>query len=410
MKKKNGGFTLIELLIAITVLSIMAGVLLQTFVVGGRLNTKARVEERIQDMARKTMEEMKGYSFEALGKIAKEASDAGGKEVSISGTDYRFAEREDGKWELTALYRRDGKTAGNKKADYLLQVVADRQPYSEENDSTVYSVNQFEMPNIADVSSFRNVVLEPEAAFREEELLVEELLVKVNPQEEEDEEDGADNSASADDGNSSADGGEDSGDGEEELYGEKDIARYLSVHVKEEGETLAVDVRLIYTVADSSDALSVPSSPDFETDLTVEKEILNVKKRIVADEKTGDALNRIYLFLPPAPPYKRLFISGDTDGEKSYEIYVVSHQPDFVKNDIVISSKGETENLMEEKKTWFSLYTNLEQEKPVSFLEAEDRLYHLTVTVYRAVYPEGGEGTEPDPGEELLTLDSTKVK
>lgn len=45
MEKKDGGFTLIELLIALAVLSIMAGVLLQSFVVSRRMNTKARKDD-----------------------------------------------------------------------------------------------------------------------------------------------------------------------------------------------------------------------------------------------------------------------------------------------------------------------------------------------------------------------------
>lgn len=52
MEKKDGGFTLIELLIALAVLSIMAGVLLQSFVVSRRMNTKARKDELLCWMRR----------------------------------------------------------------------------------------------------------------------------------------------------------------------------------------------------------------------------------------------------------------------------------------------------------------------------------------------------------------------
>ena len=69
MEKKDGGFTLIELLIALAVLSIMAGVLLQSFVVSRMMNTKARKDELLLDAAKRTMEELKGYPFEELEKF-----------------------------------------------------------------------------------------------------------------------------------------------------------------------------------------------------------------------------------------------------------------------------------------------------------------------------------------------------
>ena len=72
MEKKDGGFTLIELLIALAVLSIMAGVLLQSFVVSRRMNTKARKDELLLDAAKRTMEELKGYPFEELEKFLAE--------------------------------------------------------------------------------------------------------------------------------------------------------------------------------------------------------------------------------------------------------------------------------------------------------------------------------------------------
>ncbi|MFR2408846.1 MAG: hypothetical protein ACLS70_07185 [[Clostridium] symbiosum] len=56
------------------------------------------------------------------------------------------------------------------------------------------------------------------------------------------------------------------------------------------------------------------------------------------------------------------------------------------------------------------IYTNIGVEnEPISYHEPENRLYHLTVTVYEADYS-GTEGTgaEPGRGREILKLDSTK--
>ena len=423
MERKNGGFTLIELLIAITVLSIMAGELLQAFVVSRRFNETARVDERVQDIARKTMEEIKGFPFGELERLSGEAEEkkekpplqmtegleadeAGEKPdetiISVAGSDYHFREREDGKWELTSRYQKNGRPAGTGKADYLVQAVVNREIYSDADSQTVYSVNQFEMPNIADVSSFQNIVMEPEAASREEELLSEELLLKVNPQEEDGEEN-EDTSGVAEDENGA------SGDEDDEVtFAKGDIKRYLYADVKEENEKVTVKLTLSYTVADSPKASDSTKSGQ---DLTVEKGILNVTKKLAVDEKTKTVMNRIYLFLPSEPEYKKLYISGGAEEEKQFEIYVISHQTTFTKNDIVVSSAGNPNEMSGVgEDAWYRLYTNLENEQPVSFSSAEDRLYQVTVTVYQALYPENGENAGPEPGEALLTLDSTKRK
>ena len=469
MEKKNGGFTLIELLIAITVLSIMAGVLLQTFVVGGRINTKARVEERVQDMARRTMEEMKGLDIEALEELLEEGNEGTDRQEDTSGPGrsaqgpgmdiekksmdqspvktiekndvgteeepdsafaeelekkiqemtgslYHFNREEDGKWEFTALYRKDGRPAGDKKADYLIRAVIDREPYSDERGDTgkgsVSSVNQFEMPNIADVSSPKNVVLEPEMVSNEEDFMSEELLLQVNPQEEDDEEEEGGGASEIADGGNDIDSG-----GQETVYSVDDIKRYILVNITEKDEKLAVKIRLLYTVdGDGSKAGAASGTPEFDEGLTLEKEIINTEKRIAVDGKTGSVANRIYLFLPQMPKYTNIFISGETDGERQYEIYVISHQNELSKEGISVSVNGHHEPSFGEKDdAVFKLYTYFsgennqgEPKQLVSFREPEDRLYHLTVTVYRATYSE--EGKEPEQGEPLLELDSTKEK
>ena len=93
MEKKDGGFTLIELLIALAVLSIMAGVLLQSFVVSRRMNTKARKDELLLDAAKRTMEELKGYPFEELEKFLAEGEGTAGGRIMIGNTMYRKGSR-----------------------------------------------------------------------------------------------------------------------------------------------------------------------------------------------------------------------------------------------------------------------------------------------------------------------------
>ena len=55
------------------------------------------------------------------------------------------------------------------------------------------------------------------------------------------------------------------------------------------------------------------------------------------------------------------------------------------------------------------IYSNIGGKEPVSWKDAENRLYHLTVTVYEADYGgTGAENGEPERGREVLKLDSTK--
>lgn len=446
MKKKDGGFTLIELLIALAVLSIMAGVLLQPFVLSRRMNTKAGKDELILDAAKRTMEELKGYPFEELEKfLSEEGGTSGGAgKIMIGGTLYQLERLEDiaesaaeesvteesvidenegrdwsletGRgYRLTAEYGR--KLSGEGKADYIICADADFERYSslsDENQDTSYSINQYHMPNIADVSSFQNVVVEPQTLMKDNELLTAELLLKVNPGEDTDE----------------GEGGADSGDeeGEEEVYDESDVKRYLTVTVSEtsgsstrDGEKgiLTVQVQAAYTVDDTV-------GENRSGDLSIVTNLASFQKNIVREKEKGNPENRVYLFLPdgntryvwPAreketlgeaeetetetsgfPGYDAVFIRTE-DMEEQIEFYLIaaSEEQDKVTN-LVLPSAAE-EN--------FAFFSNLEGYERVSHHEAENRLYHLTVTVFEAVYKEGENDGKPMLGRELLKLDSTK--
>lgn len=491
MKKRNGGFTLIELLIALAVLSIMAGVLLQSFVISRRMNTKARKDELVLDAAKRTMEELKGYPFEKLetflaggGETPGEGDGSGSGDsgnVVIGNTIYRLERLEDGSgsddgtrageeggdenppssgsrqgYRLTAEYGRD--TSGSGKVAYLICAEADYEKYNsteDEDQEKSYSINRYQMPNIADVSSFQNVVIEPQALMKDDKSLTSQLLLKVNPDEEDGEgEDDSPDVLAAD--------GSGSGDDENEiLYADKDVKRYLWISVKETaaadmGEgTLTVQASTIYTVDPPGEGSY--DVGDYDPDKSIEAVLASVKKNIVKDEKTRLPANRIYVFLPDDetkyigtskakndgdeiggdeaaggltgreeiageltggtgtevtgfPGYKKIYISYTL--EEKVKFFMVAANPDQYKENIsggVVTVKPEDGTVKSEADTELLLFSNLDGNEPVSFSEAENRLYHLTVTVYEALYNDTEEsGGEPGKGREILKLDSTK--
>ncbi len=436
MNRKNGGFTLIELLVAITVLSIMAGVLLQSFVLSRRMDSRARTLELIQDAAKKTMEEMKGYSFEELEKeyqkdeddgigTGLDGADYGTHTVKIAGTEYQYEKTPEEQWKLTCTYERkkDGKT------DYLIQVVADKSRYTqavESDKKSVYSVNQFQVPNIADVSSFQNVVLPPDLLVKDDELMTEELLLMANSDEEDGEEEaGAEGKAEAGGAEEQAGGNEDQDETGADAYSEASIHKYVYMEIGEQsgGDRLTAEARLRYTIGGGDTV----SGENAAAEYVLEKEILSAERTVTEDPKTGKPMNRIYLFLPTEPRFKKVFISGDT--EKTYELYVLDANAAgsgengsgtagsgtkligadasggsaiFSKANIILD--GVPSKIYSGSS--FEFYTNLDSEQPVSLYQAEDRLYHITVTVYEAEYRDGRDA--PILGAEVLKLDSTK--
>ena len=450
MEKKDGGFTLIELLIALAVLSIMAGVLLQSFVVSRRMNTKARKDELLLDAAKRTMEELQGYPFEELEKFLAEGEGTAGGRIMIGNTMYRIerleeegAGREAGGGEgggqdgasetgqrqgyrLTAEYGHN--PSGDGRASYIISAEADFGKYSREDEemNRSYSINRYEMPNIADVSSFQNAVIDPQTLMKEDELLTSQLLMKVNEEEETGE------GLEASDGVTGDGAGESSGG---DSYSESEVERYLRVHILEtagghegdadDGGVLTVQAEAVYTVEADNEGHPDP-------DVSIVASLASVKRNIVREDN-GRPSNRIYLFLPDKDiKYIRTEVRENGSEEKSIALEAAGEESGFPGFDrifisydleepieffLVAGSPGAYEQSGDDKikiesseNSGMLIYTNIGVEnEPISYHEPENRLYHLTVTVYEADYS-GTEGTgaEPGRGREILKLDSTK--
>ena len=289
-----------------------------------------------------------------------------------------------------------------------------------------YSINRYEMPNIADVSSFQNAVIDPQTLMKEDELLTSQLLMKVNEEEETGE--GLD----ASDGVTGDGAGESSGG---DSYSESEVERYLRVHILEtagghEGEAddsgvLTVQAEVVYTVEADNEGHPNP-------DVSIGASLASVKRNIVREDN-GRPSNRIYLFLPDKDiKYIRTEVRENGSGEKSIAPEAAGEESGFPGFDrifisydleepieffLVAGSPGAYEQAGDEKikiesseNSGMLIYTNIgEENEPISYHEPENRLYHLIVTVYEADYS-GTEGTgaEPGRGREILKLDSTK--
>lgn len=453
MKEKNGGFTLIELMIALAVLSIMSGVLLQSFVVSRRLNTKAGKEEQLLNAAKQTMEELKGYPLGELEKFLEDTDpdydtgedsdvmgsvsekgihaerDAGrvsaaDKKIKIGNTVYRLERLEDIPPESDSsqqarrgyrLITEYGKNpSGDGKAPYIICAEADYEAYNSAEDETLnqsYSINQYKMPNIADVSSFQNAVIDPLTLIKDDAMLTAQLLLKVNPDEEEEEEN------------------EESGSSEEasavEIYDELDISRRLMISINgttEEGGDgngiLTVQAQTVYTV-------DAPETEHPDAELTIEANLALIRKNIVKEEGEERPANRVYLFLPDentryttateevgeGQPYEASGFPGyemiriQYLLEEPIEFFLVAASPDqyegILRDSVVTTEAAKDSELL--------IYSNIGDREPVSYSEAKNRLYHLSVRVYEAIADSAGEEEgEMSMGREVLRLDSTK--
>ena len=262
--------------------------------------------------------------------------------------------------------------------------------------------------------------------MKEDELLTSQLLMKVNEEEETGE------GLEASDGVTGDGAGESSGG---DSYSESEVERYLRVHILEtagghegdadDGGVLTVQAEAVYTVEADNEGHPDP-------DVSIVASLASVKRNIVREDN-GRPSNRIYLFLPDKDiKYIRTEVRENGSEEKSIALEAAGEESGFPGFDrifisydleepieffLVAGSPGAYEQSGDDKikiesseNSGMLIYTNIGVEnEPISYHEPENRLYHLTVTVYEADYS-GTEGTgaEPGRGREILKLDSTK--
>ncbi|MBR5116717.1 MAG: type II secretion system protein, partial [Lachnospiraceae bacterium] len=89
--RRESGFSMIEILVAISLMSVLTAVLLQSFIVARRLNARASTEQRLQTLAESTMESMKAASL-SMKELTQAARD--GRTITIDGIPYHAEQSE----------------------------------------------------------------------------------------------------------------------------------------------------------------------------------------------------------------------------------------------------------------------------------------------------------------------------
>ncbi|MCR5092619.1 MAG: type II secretion system GspH family protein [Lachnospiraceae bacterium] len=104
--RRNAGFSMVELLVSVALLSVMTAVLLQSFIVARRLNARASTEQKLQTLAKTTMESMKAADLK-LGELEEIARNEG--VCRIDGITYQVSRTQNG---IRLLYNDIGNGRG----------------------------------------------------------------------------------------------------------------------------------------------------------------------------------------------------------------------------------------------------------------------------------------------------------
>lgn len=110
--KKNAGLTLLEVIVAVSIFSVAALVLLQGFVLSGRINSKSALYMSATDLAQNIMEDIKSKSFPELSLAFNYPEDADTKELRLSSLSSQKDRYESGEMGIQELVK-DGEQYKN---------------------------------------------------------------------------------------------------------------------------------------------------------------------------------------------------------------------------------------------------------------------------------------------------------
>jgi prepilin-type N-terminal cleavage/methylation domain-containing protein len=404
MRKDNRGFTLIELLIAVSVLSIMGGVLLHSFVVSRRFNARARKEEVILNAGRSTMEALKSMDLSFL-KDQQTISLGTDTYTCTLLTDTETSE---------SMYRL---TTANPAAlpGYIIEADLCWNPYGDPADTTSETVlpNNYQIPKIANVSTPQNIVLDYDTLLQKEELW--NIYFNSLYAEESDESGG---------GN-----GEDGGVSTQSSgpkYTIEDTRRYLYLKISDATTGSGSEAKTTLTVVPELWYI-LPGKDDQNKTIEVTKDNFKSfegksfplgKVKRTATSGDTDKMPQIYLFLPNheitvSYEKKKSFVDesypaaidgifADTNLNGNYDFFVIPEQLETDTPTLNINKKTpDSGNLV--------LYTlqneNGAQTLQIPVSDARRRIYAVTVSVYGA--KQNASGWEKKSDSKVLELNST---
>jgi prepilin-type N-terminal cleavage/methylation domain-containing protein len=411
MRRDNRGFTLIELLIAISVLSVMSGVLLHSFAVSRHFNAKARTDEVVTDAAERTMEAIKGISLTDLdAELQNKLTGKTSGSIELNGITYTCVETAETtesplsdddpdenesaaellsgstKYVLTSDPQYLGGTRGN--GNYIIETEIRWSPYGD--------LNTIRTPRIADVNIPQNIVLDNETLLSKEiawwvefDLLNKQLIVY-----------------------------DDKGDeNDSNCYDSSEVHRFLCLTCSETSNTVNGKTTTTLTIKPKLVYILPPATGESIWDGSTMNQTWksdNIKKTYslgtfsrsfeTTADKPDPELPRIYLFLPHySGGYSSLldgiYIDFNNELTNRYECYLI---PENASDAIPIngdSSKMATNQLLnrsagaDNEDKGLNIYTfsksDTDDRLDIAADDAKKRIFEINVSVYEEKnYPE----------------------
>lgn len=157
-KEKNKGFSLVELLVCVAILAIITIPLLNSFLVAGKTNEKAKIIQRTTTLAQNIMETVKSRNLSELNILFGSKNLIGLNltapyDITNSDIDIISEDSVNGRYEYRIKRVKDG------NGEYDVYITLDSALYKTEPDSVQ---NKYEMPRITNLTGDKIAVIDPE--------------------------------------------------------------------------------------------------------------------------------------------------------------------------------------------------------------------------------------------------------
>lgn len=157
-KKENKGFSLVELLVCVAILAIISIPLLNSFLVAGKTNEKAKKIQRTTTLAQNIMENVKSHNLSQLNELFDRKNLSGLNltapyDITNSDMDIINEDSANGKYEYCIKRVKEG------NGEYDVYITLDSALYKTESDPVQ---NKYKMPKITNLTGDKIAVIDPE--------------------------------------------------------------------------------------------------------------------------------------------------------------------------------------------------------------------------------------------------------